>query len=194
VYATVLIRRVKTGRSVGPKIATDRSPDAPKDASSTGINSMASRRPRPASAAAEQLLGARHHDVPAVGEGRPDAAPSRHYRLLFERAPLPYVVTDYDGTIRAANRAAAVLLKRPSELLAGQPLAAFVPLERRGEFRETLAGLPLLDGVRDWRLTLVPHAGAPVEVAVHANVLDGAWEGGDAIFWIVRPRRPRAAD
>jgi len=100
-------------------------------------------------------------------------------------------VTDFEGTIREANRAAAVLLKRPSELLAGRPLSAFVPLERRAECRATLAGLPLVDGLRDWRLTLVPHAGAPVDVSMYAAVLDSAWEGADAILWIVRPRRPR---
>ncbi len=150
---------------------------------------MASRRSRPASVAAEELLGTRHHELPTVGDAPVGDTASRHYRLLFERAPLPYVVTDFDGVIRAANRAAAVLLKRPSELLTGKQLASFVPLEHRAEFRETLAGLPLLDGLRDWRLTLVPHAGAPVDVSLHANVLDGAWEGRDAIFWIVRPRR-----
>jgi PAS domain S-box-containing protein len=154
---------------------------------------MASRRNRPTSAAAERLLGNGHQELPTVGDGPIDHTASRHYRLLFERAPLPYVVTDFDGTIRAANRAAAVLLKRPSELLSGKSLAAFVPLEHRSEFRETLAGLPLLDGLRDWRLTLVPHAGAPVDVAMHANVLDGAWEGRDAIFWLIRPRRRRQA-
>jgi PAS domain S-box-containing protein len=152
---------------------------------------MASRRSRPNSAAAEDLLGTRHRELHTVGGGPTGDTASRHYRLLFERAPLPYVVTDFDGTIRAANRAAAVLLKRPSELLAGKSLAAFVPLDHRAEFRETLAGLPLLDGLRDWRLTLVPHAGAPVEVAMHANVLHGAWEGRDVIFWLIRPRRRR---
>ncbi|MFN2565651.1 MAG: PAS domain-containing protein [Gemmatimonadaceae bacterium] len=154
---------------------------------------MASRRSRPTSAAAEHLLGARHDELPEVGDRSPAGAASPHYRLLFERAPLPYVVTDFDGAIRAANRAAAILLKRPAELLAGKPLASFVPLERRAEFRETLAGLPLLDGVRDWHMTLLPYAGAPVDVSMHANVLDGAWEGRDAIFWIVRPRRKRPA-
>ena len=154
---------------------------------------MTSRRSRPTGAAAEQLLGARQEELPVVGEAPAGGAAGRHYRLLFERAPLPYVVTDFDGTIRAANRAAAILLKRPSELLAGKPLAAFIPLERRAEFHEMLAGLPLLDSLRDWRLTLLPHAGAPVDVAMHANVLDGAWQGRDAIFWLIRPRRRRQA-
>jgi PAS domain-containing protein len=152
---------------------------------------MASRRGRP-TAAAERLLGQRHEELPTADPARDTAG--RRYHLLFERAPLPYVVTDFFGTIQAVNRAAAILLKRPAELLEGKPLAAFVPLERLAEFRETLAGLPLLDGLRDWRMTLLPHAGAPIDVAMHANVLDGVWEGRDAIFWIVRPRRRRAAD
>jgi PAS domain-containing protein len=147
---------------------------------------MASRRSRPASAAAEHFIGKPQQELPAVG------APQ--YRLLFDRAPLPYVVTDFDGTIHEANRAAAILLKRPSELLLGKALGAFVPLEHRAAFRETLAGLPLLDGLRDWRITLLPYGGAPVDVAMHASVLDGAWNGSDAIFWIVRPMRKRPAD
>jgi PAS domain S-box-containing protein len=154
---------------------------------------MASRRSRPSSAAAERLLG-NSVDLPLPSAEHTPRTSGAHYRLLFERAPLPYVVTDFDGTIRAANRAAAVLLKRPSELLEGRCLAAFVPLDQRADFREVLASLPLLDRLRDWRTTLVPHAGAPVDVALHASVLDGPWDGREAIFWIVRPRHRRAAE
>ena len=146
---------------------------------------MASRRSRLASAA-ERLIAKPHDEFLPIGEPQ--------YRLLFERAPLPYIVTDFGGVIREANRAAAVLLKRPSKLLEGKSLAAFVPLECSAEFRETLARLPMLDGLRDWRLTLLPYAGAPVDVGMHASVLNGAWNGCDAIFWIVRPRRRRAPD
>jgi PAS domain-containing protein len=155
---------------------------------------MGSRRTRPTSAAAEELLGKRLDALSVEGARAAPDGHGRQYRLLFERAPLPYIVTDFDGTIRAANRAAAVLLKRPSELLEDKSLAAFVPLECRADFRETLSVLPLHDGVRDWRLTLLPHAGAPVDVAMHASVLADAWEGDDAILWIVRPRRRRPPD
>lgn len=150
---------------------------------------MASRRSRPTSAAAEQLLGKGIPDVSLEREERGVDATAPHYRVLFERAPLPYIVTDFDGMIRAANRAAAILLKRPSELLDGKTLASFVPLERRAQFHDMLSGLPLLDRVRDWRTPLVPYQGAAVDVALHASVLDCPWAGRDAIFWIVRPRR-----
>jgi PAS domain S-box-containing protein len=148
---------------------------------------MASRRSRPTSAV-EQLFGKRLDELTSEREERGIDPIGPAYRLLFERAPLPYVVTDYDGTIRAANRAAAVMLKRPSELLEGKSLSTFVPLEHRAQFHEMLAGLPLLDRLRDWRTTLVPHAGAALDVALHASVLDCPWAGRDAIFWIVRPR------
>jgi PAS domain S-box-containing protein len=154
---------------------------------------MASRRSRSGSSAAEALLG-KSVALPLSSEERTPRVSGAHYRVLFERAPLPYVVTDFDGTIRAANRAAAVLLKRPSELLEGRSLAAFVPLDHRAEFREMLSALPLLDRLRDWRTPLVPYAGAPVDVALHASVLDGAWEGREAIFWIVRPRQRRTSE
>jgi PAS domain-containing protein len=153
---------------------------------------MASRRSRPTGAAAEQLFGSGTPDVSLERELRGVDATAPQYRLLFERAPLPYIVTDFDGLIRASNRAAAILLKRPSELLDSKSLASFIPLERRADFREMLAGLPLLDRLRDWRTTLVPHHGAAVDVALHASVLDCPWAGRDAIFWIVRPRRARA--
>ena len=152
---------------------------------------MAARRSR-AARAAEHLVGVPLEQSPAAGDAPASSPAVRHYRLLFDRAPLPYVVTDFAGNIQAANRAAAVLLKRPSEVLAGRPLGAFVPLECRAEFREVLARLPLLDALKEWRLTLLPYNGEPVDVTMHANVLPGAWEGHDAIFWIVRPRRKRA--
>src|SRR5918999_2959081 len=57
---------------------------------------------------------------------------SRHFRRLFDAVPAPYVVTDIVGMIRHANHAAAVLFKRPAEVLEGKPLLSFVPLDRRG--------------------------------------------------------------
>ena len=149
---------------------------------------MAARRSRSAGAG-EHLVSIPREQLPTTGDAPTPTPAVRHYRLLFDRAPLPYVVTDFTGNIQAANRAAAVLLKRPSEMLVGRALGAFVPLECRAEFRDVLARLPLLDGLKDWRLTLLPYHGEPVAVAMHASVLDGAWEGRDAIFWIVRPRR-----
>ena len=63
------------------------------------------------------------------------------YRLLFEQAPTPYLVTDGDGMIREANQAAAELFATPSGHLRGKPLAIFVPASARSTFRRSLIEL-----------------------------------------------------
>jgi GAF domain-containing protein len=46
-------------------------------------------------------------------------------RVLFDDAPLPYLVTDTHGVILVANRAAGMLLTRRTEELPGVPLGGF---------------------------------------------------------------------
>lgn len=64
----------------------------------------------------EALVAARQ----AVEAGR------QRYRELFEFAPDGYLVTDTQGVIQEANRAAAALLNVTSHALVGTPLAAFL--------------------------------------------------------------------
>jgi PAS domain S-box-containing protein len=63
------------------------------------------------------------------------------YRLLFEQAPIAYLVTDGDGMIREANQAAAELFATPSAYLRGKPLAIFIPASARSTFRRSLIEL-----------------------------------------------------
>lgn len=112
---------------------------------------------------------------------------SRHFRRLFEDAPLAYVVTDVCGIIREANHAAAVLLKRPSELLERKPLPAFVPLERRGAFRDAINRLRIVDAAHDWSVRLLRHGDAPIEVVIDVRVSQGAHDGEDLFCWVIRP-------
>ncbi|MFY9823045.1 MAG: PAS domain-containing protein, partial [Thermoanaerobaculia bacterium] len=64
----------------------------------------------------------------------------RHrYRRLFDEAPFGYLVTDPQGVIEEANRAASLLLGVPQHHLAGKPLLLYLmPQERRG-FRDVVA-------------------------------------------------------
>jgi PAS domain S-box-containing protein len=112
---------------------------------------------------------------------------ARHFRRLFEAVPLPYVVTDICGMIRHANHAAAVLFKRPAELLEGKPLLNFVPLDRRGPFREAINRLQLVDAVHDWRVTLLRHGDGPVPVTIDVQLSRGAQQGHELICWLLRP-------
>jgi len=112
---------------------------------------------------------------------------TRHFRRLFEDAPLPYVVTDAVGIIRHANHAAAVLFKRPAELLEGKPLLNFVPLDRRGTFREAINRLQLVDAAHDWRVTLLRHGDGPMPVTIDVRLARGSEPGEDLICWMLRP-------
>src|SRR5690349_9277643 len=50
-----------------------------------------------------------------------------YFRMLFDFAPTPTIVTDLNAAIRDANVAACALLKRDARLLSRKPLAALVP-------------------------------------------------------------------
>lgn len=119
---------------------------------------------------------------------------SRHFRRLFDAAPLPYIVTDVCGIIRHANHAAAVLFKRPPELLEQKPLILFVPLDRRGTFREALNRLQIVDAAHDWQVKLLRHGDAPVQVSIDVRMSQGAAEGEDLICWVIRPTAPPPVD
>ena len=60
------------------------------------------------------------------------------WEALFEFAPLPYLLTDTQGTIRNANGAAAAQFAISRRFLAGKPITHFVD-GRRGEFLSELA-------------------------------------------------------
>jgi CheY-like chemotaxis protein/PAS domain-containing protein len=64
-----------------------------------------------------------------------------YFRDLFDLCPEPYLVTDLRGAIRAANRAAALVLQVTPQFLAGRPLLHFVARADCGAFRAALASL-----------------------------------------------------
>jgi PAS domain-containing protein len=70
-------------------------------------------------------------------------------RQLFERAPVPVVVTDLDGTIRELNRAAAEFLGPHDGNPLGGCLTDYVARADRSAFAGELTGLRWID--RAWR-------------------------------------------
>jgi CRP-like cAMP-binding protein/PAS domain-containing protein len=63
----------------------------------------------------------------------------RRYRELFELSPVAHFVTDGNGLIVEANRAARVLLAAREEFLIGRPFASFIaPEERHGLHEATM--------------------------------------------------------
>lgn len=65
-------------------------------------------------------------------------AERQRYEDLFEFAPDGYIVTDPEGKIIEANRAAAQMLNVLQTALAGKLLTVFIPPEERKDFRSQL--------------------------------------------------------
>jgi PAS domain S-box-containing protein len=89
----------------------------------------------------------------------------QRYEELFQFAPDGYLVTDADGTIREANRAAARMLAIAPEFLLGKPLANMLPAEERREFRLELLRLRKADRRELWGTRVQPRQGTPFEAA-----------------------------
>jgi len=69
-------------------------------------------------------------------------AERQRYHDLFELAPDAYLVTDAEGIIREANRAAAMLLNVPQKFMVDKPLDIFVKHSRRSLLRQQSVGFP----------------------------------------------------
>lgn len=76
----------------------------------------------------------------------------QRYAEFFEYAPDAYLMTDADGNIREANRAAAELFGVSQSSLGGRPLTIYVPEQERREFRRNLlqAGASAEEEMREW--------------------------------------------
>jgi len=143
---------------------------------------------RELSAAVEELLAAeeelreQYEKLEAI-HGALEAQRQR-YQDLFESAPDSYLVSDVDGTILEANRAALELLNIDREFLPGVPLIAFVEETRREAFRAGLLRFDATDRIGDWRLGIEPRGRLPrVEVAAtvaavrdcHGHIMSLRW-------------------
>ncbi len=105
------------------------------------------------------------------------------FHELFDLAPDGYLVTDANGVIREANRAAGTLLHSEPERLGGKPLAVFVDPEHRKAFRSLLAKLisdpPGYSRHAESRL-VPPSGGEPRNVAIAVGAVEGT------VRWLIR--------
>ncbi|HEU4457196.1 MAG TPA: ATP-binding protein [Longimicrobium sp.] len=122
----------------------------------------------------------------AAGQARVEEEHHR-YLALFHFAPDPYLVTDLEGTIREANRAAGTLLGVRESRLRGKPLAVFVDPDGARSFRAALAGIPARDRVEGWEVRLVPRGGAAaLEVSCTVAVARSRAGRAEGLRWMLR--------
>jgi PAS domain-containing protein len=90
------------------------------------------------------------------------------YQTLFDLAPDGYLVTDANGIIQEANRAAVALLAVSQEELIRKPCILFVAEEDRSAFHMQLLRLRQVQRVQDWELRLSPRAARPALPALQS--------------------------
>jgi PAS domain S-box-containing protein len=111
------------------------------------------------------------------------------YQDLFEYAPIPYVLTDGVSNIIEANRSAGVLLGVAPARLVGKPLTAFVPVDNRKQFRQTLLGLVHTETEAEWELDLEARDGDRIRVQLNA-----ARTLGGSLRWTIQDVTERASN
>jgi len=116
------------------------------------------------------------------------AAERQRYAEFFEFAPDAYVITDPQGEVREANRAARELLGAKPGELEGAPLPAFVPEAERAAFRARLVaarGRPEAD-VEHWKGSVCPRAGSAVEALFQVRPMKVRRKNADGLCWLIR--------
>jgi PAS domain S-box-containing protein len=131
------------------------------------------------------------HPAPRSATEREVAIPAERDDELVEFLPDAYLLTDRYGMIQKANRAAAALLGKPHFFLIGRPLAAFVALDDRTEFRSqliTLQGVGHVDRLDAWALRLQTGNGESFDAILTAAPMHGPAGEVTGVRWLVRRR------
>ncbi len=112
----------------------------------------------------------------------------QRYATLFELAPDGYLVTDANGLICQANRAAAALCGWPQRDLEQKPLLLFVAAGDRLRFQARLAAP---QAQQDWEISLAGKNREPVTVAITVASLKGTQGQATTLLWLLRDITPR---
>jgi PAS domain S-box-containing protein len=108
------------------------------------------------------------------------------YREHFDHAPDAYLVTDANGTIRDANRAAGRLLGVASRFLPGKSIQAFFEEAGRNQYRHQLDLLCHSDRVDDWEVWLTSRNRPRTPVAISLSRATSRAESGTTYRWMLR--------
>jgi PAS domain S-box-containing protein len=93
-------------------------------------------------------------------------AERKRYQDLFEFMPHAYLVSDGQGKILEANRAAAMLLNVEQSSLVGKLLISFIPVQARPAFRSKFNQLQQQDWIKEWVIPLQPRKHEPMNVTL----------------------------
>jgi PAS domain S-box-containing protein len=129
---------------------------------------------------------ARHHQHEAwLDERTALEAEIGRYQELFDQAPIGYLLTSLDGSIRQANSTAAAMLGAERRLLAGRSLALFIPEGQRRPFRAEVARLRDAQHLYIWEAEIRPWQGAPFAAEFMVTVARGEKGLPRALRWLM---------
>lgn len=110
----------------------------------------------------------------------------RKYWQFFDAAPEAYLVTNADGAILEANRAAAEMLNISQRFLVGKNFIVFVCTER-ARIQAQAKRLADTGGSADWVFNLRPRERAPFDVACRVLASEAPQR---TLRWMVRRIAP----
>jgi PAS domain S-box-containing protein len=113
-------------------------------------------------------------------------AERQRYEELFEFAPDGYLVTDVDGNIKEANRAAAALLGVSQDYLVDKPLTVFVAPEELRAFRSRLADAAQRRPGRIWDTRLQRRDGGSFYAALSMTPVQASSGQVRGLRWLMR--------
>jgi PAS domain S-box-containing protein len=110
----------------------------------------------------------------------------QRYQDLFEFAPDCYLLTNSQGVITEANRAAAKLFNLPQKYLLNKPLITFVVEQERQNFVNELLRLQQKERVQEWELVMQARNGLPFDAAITVAAMHNQDGGLVGMRWLVR--------
>src|SRR5262249_5544011 len=133
---------------------------------------------------AEETLHQQHEEVLATHQALLE---ERHrYQELFDGAPDGYLVTDTDGVILEANRAACLLLHRRRQHLVGKPLAVLVAPSEHQRFYQLQTDLEAGRDVGEQAVGFQQGDGTRLDAALTVNAIRSPWGQARGLRWLLR--------
>jgi len=110
----------------------------------------------------------------------------QRYQDLFEFAPDAYLVTDLEGKIREANRAACHLLNISQKFIIGKSLIVFIAEDERWTFRRELNQQRPKDRTQEFEVSLQPREGEVLTAALRVTPILDRQDQQVGLRWLLR--------
>lgn len=113
------------------------------------------------------------------------------FRLLYERAPLPYQSIDRTGRILEVNPAWLALTGRKRSEAVGRNFSELLPKESRAVFHKSLRGISETEHQSGMQLKLWDRNGAAIDVQMDLHVVTAGESDANVLYCILHTEAPQ---